>query len=91
MTPIDSWSRYECKKAMPKKQDGGQHKELKVRLSKELLTSINDYRHRQKLDTRTDAVVELLTRALQTEAAKTNGAPDGQDPQVHPAPGEGAC
>jgi hypothetical protein len=37
---------------------------LKVRIPKELMGRIKKYLHKRELDTRTDAVIELLERAL---------------------------
>ncbi len=39
---------------------------LKVRIPKTLMERVNDYRHDKKLESRTDAVISLLTHALDT-------------------------
>ena len=48
-------------------------RDLKVRVPKALMDKINDYRHEAKLETRSEAVIALLVKALDTEAEKENG------------------
>jgi hypothetical protein len=48
---------------MPPKKNASEV-ELKVRIPRELMERLNDYRHEAKMESRKDAVLDLLSKGL---------------------------
>jgi hypothetical protein len=44
--------------------------ELKVRIPRELMERLNDYRHQAKMESRKDAVLDLLSKGLELVETK---------------------
>lgn len=49
--------------------------ELKFRIPRSLLEKLNNYRHEHQHDSRTDAILALLRRGLESETANADQPP----------------
>jgi hypothetical protein len=65
---------------MAKKDKKNTDVQLKARISKELWEQVNKFRFDHQMETRTDAVVELLTRGLAGGGGTTDGGSHGKNP-----------
>ena len=64
--------------------------ELKIRIPRELMDELNDYRHLRKLDSRKEAVIELLRSALDTAKVAGNGMSAGHTEDLTAKEGQSA-